>query len=181
LDEALATVREFVNAFPPEKTIHAYGTSGLRGMATSLDAQRPLVRLSTTTSVADDTVPPMLLFKDVASLHQRLVQSERHKDVKYLTGVTKSYEGYLMLRRDNAWDRVRPQLVQRMIHDAQERVMIEREEAGLKRLPPSRALSPHKMLGTRSRKRPAGAEKFIGEASYGKQLVAQLAAQRAAR
>ncbi|EIW76827.1 hypothetical protein CONPUDRAFT_168571 [Coniophora puteana RWD-64-598 SS2] len=71
-------------------------------------AQRPLVRMSTPSTIGDDTVPPLLTFRDLELLHHRLMAAGRRADVRYVTGVTKTYEGALKRRRD-AWMKAEPE------------------------------------------------------------------------
>lgn len=64
------------------------------------DGGRALVRLTSETELVDDSVPPFLTFKDVESLHHRLIAENRLIDVKYLTWLLKSYSGSLRKRRE---------------------------------------------------------------------------------
>ncbi|EJD54130.1 hypothetical protein AURDEDRAFT_180464 [Auricularia subglabra TFB-10046 SS5] len=105
LDDAMTLVRKFEYMYPPLNMREPLPMSPLRSMRTSLFGQQPIIRLSSTTQVADDTVPPMLLFSRVEVLHQRLLLKERVKDIKYLTWLTSAYKGSLEMRRDAAWGR----------------------------------------------------------------------------
>jgi hypothetical protein len=72
----------------------------MRSTRTVLVGTRPLVRMSSTVEVPDDTVPPLLTFIDVEVLHHRLVAAGRLDMVRFLTYWCKSYEGALRVRRD---------------------------------------------------------------------------------
>ena len=52
--------------------------------------------------VGDDTVPPMLTFRDVEALHLKLVMKENVKGVRSLTFVIESYAGSLRMRRKSS-------------------------------------------------------------------------------
>ncbi|KAH7105298.1 hypothetical protein BKA62DRAFT_689278 [Auriculariales sp. MPI-PUGE-AT-0066] len=106
LDDSLAIVEQFVAQYPPVNIASPLEISRLRIMRTSLLAPRPLVRLSTQTSVSDDAVPPMLLWSSVELLHQNLLIKERHEDIRKLTYITNAYKGMLTKRRDAALERV---------------------------------------------------------------------------
>lgn len=111
----MTLVRRFEHMYPPRALRNALPPSPLRGMTTNLTGLRPLVRLSSTTQVADDTVQPMMLFKRVHVLHQRLLLKERHKDIKHLTWLTSAYEGNVLMRRDAMWGRERWQVKARRL------------------------------------------------------------------
>jgi hypothetical protein len=49
--------------------------------------------------VDDDTVPPILVFTDVSSLHRALVQAQRISDINDLTYILHSYAGSVRDRR----------------------------------------------------------------------------------
>ncbi|KAI0092334.1 hypothetical protein BDY19DRAFT_884752 [Irpex rosettiformis] len=102
LDSALDHVRAFVEAYPPSAIREPMERSPLLSTRTSLVGGRPLVRLMNSAEVPDDTVPPLLTFTEIESLHHRLVVAGRVKDIKYLKWVCKSYEGALRARRDAA-------------------------------------------------------------------------------
>lgn len=101
-------VREFAEMYPPPRMRIPQELSHLRNTKMSLLAKQPLVRLSAPTDVADDTVPPMLLFPSVSLLHHRLVVAERPREIAYLTWLTTSYKAELTRRRDSAWVRTGP-------------------------------------------------------------------------
>lgn len=67
-----------------------------------LEAQRPLVRLTSSVEVPDDHVPPLLMFPDVEVLHHKLVAREASKEIEYLTYLCRAYEWALRRRRDVA-------------------------------------------------------------------------------
>ena len=50
----------------------------------------------------DDTVPPLITFRDVELLHHRLVDEGMERDIKYVTWLCKAYEWALRIRRDEA-------------------------------------------------------------------------------
>ena len=69
-------------------------------MRTVLVGHRPLVRMTSSTEVPDDHVPPLLMFRDVEVLHHRLVARGARKEIDYLKYLTKAYEWALRKRRD---------------------------------------------------------------------------------
>jgi len=69
-------------------------------MRTVLVGHRPLVRMTSSTEVPDDGVPPLLMFRDVEVLHHRLVAQGATKEIAYLKYLTKAYEWALRKRRD---------------------------------------------------------------------------------
>lgn len=93
-------VRDFVKTYPPSAIRTTPERPSLLSTRTSLVGARPLVRLMSSAEVPDDTVPPLLTFREVEALHHRLVAARREKDIKYLKWVCKSYEGALRARRD---------------------------------------------------------------------------------
>ena len=100
LDRAVEHVRAFVQMYPPSAIREATEKSPLSSTRTSLVGARPLVRLMSPVEVPDDTVPPLLTFTELESLHHRLVVAGREKDIRYLKWVCKAYEGALRVRRD---------------------------------------------------------------------------------
>lgn len=65
-----------------------------------LQGQRPLVRMTSTVEIPDDTVPPLLTFADLESLHHRLVAARRNDDIGYIKYICKTYEWSLRTRRN---------------------------------------------------------------------------------
>lgn len=125
LDKAMERVKLFAKEFPPGTllTLPTSTKPALRSTQTilansdqitktpavsapsassilSVIGGRPLVRLTSSTELVDDNVPPFLTFMDLRFLHQRLVVANRLNDVKYLTWVLKSYSGTLKMRRE---------------------------------------------------------------------------------
>lgn len=76
----------------------------MRASRTLLYANRPIVRLTSPTDVQDDRVPPLLTFRDLESLHGRLVEQgqRRKKEIGFVKWVSKAYEGHLRKRRERA-------------------------------------------------------------------------------
>ncbi len=93
-------MRAFVQKYPPKAVRQALPKHEIRSTRTVLEGTRPLVRLSSTLDIPDDTVPPLLTFPEVEVLHHRLVAKNRVDGIKYLKWVCKSYEGSLKMRRD---------------------------------------------------------------------------------
>ncbi|KAL0062028.1 hypothetical protein AAF712_011106 [Marasmius tenuissimus] len=101
LDEALNHVRSFTSQYPASLARSRVPSKpDYRSMRVSLEAARPLVRLTTSMDVPDDGVPPFLMFEDVEVLHHRLVAMGKTNDIGYLKYVCKSYEWALRVRRD---------------------------------------------------------------------------------
>ena len=100
LDRALDAVKAFVQKYPPSLIRQALPKHEIRSTRTVLEGARPLVRLSNTADIPDDTVPPLLTFPEVEILHQRLLGKNRVDGLKYLKWVCRSYEGSLKIRRD---------------------------------------------------------------------------------
>ncbi|KIY65484.1 hypothetical protein CYLTODRAFT_356765 [Cylindrobasidium torrendii FP15055 ss-10] len=103
IDESVEQLRAFVKAYPPRDVRQHNDKPVMRSMRTSLYAPRPLVRMSTTSSVPDGDVPPMLMFRDLDVLHHRLVAKEDVKRIDYVKWVCSAYEWALRVRRDNAF------------------------------------------------------------------------------
>jgi len=101
LDDALLHLAAFVQVYPPTNIREAPPLSPLRSTRTTLDAPRPLVRLTSAIDVPDDTVPPLLTFSDLELLHHRLVAAHDREGVDYVKWVCKAYEGSLRARREN--------------------------------------------------------------------------------
>ena len=101
VDRALDLVRSFFARYPPAAVRKPAPKAAFRSTRTVLVGARPLVRMSSSTEVPDDTVPPLLTFMDLEILHQRLV-ARKGKEIGYLKYVCKAYEGALRRRRDEA-------------------------------------------------------------------------------
>ncbi|KAF9513512.1 hypothetical protein BS47DRAFT_1393228 [Hydnum rufescens UP504] len=109
LDEALDLVKEFAVKYPPLDIRHPRPSQASttapappREYRTHLTGSRPLVRLTTNTYIADGTVPPHFIFRDIEILHHRLIVHNRLKDVGYLKWLQMSYQGALKKRREDA-------------------------------------------------------------------------------
>lgn len=99
---AVDHLKFFADRYPPHSMRKPAPKPALRGTRTVLDAARPLVRMTTSVELPDDTVPPLIMFKDVEILHHKLVAHERGRHIGYLTYLCKAYEGALRARRDAA-------------------------------------------------------------------------------
>ncbi|KAL1745339.1 hypothetical protein HDZ31DRAFT_63265 [Schizophyllum fasciatum] len=108
--QAVTQIRQFVERFPAS-AVRAHDPSlAARPTRTVLAGERPLVQNMARTDIPDDSVPPLLTFKDVEIVHHRLVDLTRslgpsiraraEKDIKYLKYVLKAYEWALRVRRD---------------------------------------------------------------------------------
>lgn len=102
LDRAMQHIKAFEAQYPPNHIRTPAPKTALRSTRTSLMGSRPLVRMTSETEVPDDHVPPLMLFRDLAVLHHRLMDEGRTKDIKYVTYLSKSYEWALRVRRDAA-------------------------------------------------------------------------------
>jgi hypothetical protein len=102
VDRALDIVRSFVERYPPPAVRVPAPKPAFRSTRTALVGARPLVRMTSSTEVPDDTVPPLLTFSDVEILHHRLVSERKLREIGYLKYVCKAYEGALRARRDTA-------------------------------------------------------------------------------
>jgi len=100
IDRAVEHVKTFCKRYPPADIRKPAPKPAMRSTRTALVGARPLVRMSSTVEVPDDTVPPLLTFMDVEILHHRLAAAGKLEAVRYLTYVCKSYEGALRMRRD---------------------------------------------------------------------------------
>ncbi|EJD05047.1 uncharacterized protein FOMMEDRAFT_105285 [Fomitiporia mediterranea MF3/22] len=115
LDRAMQLVRSFETIYTPRAvaspalspSYHEKNNRRLKSASSLLVAKRPLVRLTTTTEVQDDTVPPLLTPRDLELLHHRLVVAaagasgrDRKADIDFLTYLGNAYMGSLRKRRD---------------------------------------------------------------------------------
>jgi len=101
LDQALSHLHSFCARYPPSSVRQPASKPAMRATRTSLVGARPLVRLTSATELPDDTVPPLLTFKDLELLHHRLAAAGR-SEVGYIKYVAKSYIWALRVRRDEA-------------------------------------------------------------------------------
>ncbi|KDQ11236.1 hypothetical protein BOTBODRAFT_35536 [Botryobasidium botryosum FD-172 SS1] len=99
------------------KLLHSKSKTPIFSSSTSLITPRtappaPLVRLSTDTHIPDDVVPPHLRFRDVETVHHRLVvladgrgapAEWARRELGWLTWAVKGYEGNLKMRRERSW------------------------------------------------------------------------------
>lgn len=108
MEKALDLLQYFVRRYPPSSIRTPSEKLYLRSTRTVLTAPRPLVRMTTTTDVPDDGVPPLLTFNDLEVLHHRLVAFEMHKEVGYVKWVANAYEWMLRVRRDEGFRRKTP-------------------------------------------------------------------------
>ncbi|KAH9922200.1 uncharacterized protein B0H18DRAFT_1018488 [Fomitopsis serialis] len=99
---ALDVVQSFAARYPPGRLLRVEPKHPLRSSRSVLEGARPLVRLSSSVDIPDDTVPPLLTFTDLEVLHSRLVRSDDKASIRYVKWLCKTYEGYLRRRRDAA-------------------------------------------------------------------------------
>ncbi|TDL26915.1 hypothetical protein BD410DRAFT_763106 [Rickenella mellea] len=102
VDEALQLVRQFERTYPPHRVKTPTPKPEMRSTRAVLFAARPLIRFTSSTDIPDDSVPPLLTFRDLEFLHQRLVLYGRTADLAYLKYISKAYEGALRRRRDRS-------------------------------------------------------------------------------
>ncbi|KAL0952457.1 hypothetical protein HGRIS_006725 [Hohenbuehelia grisea] len=102
LDRALEHVHSFFQLYPPSSLRGAPPKPQWRSTSTALKDSRPLVRLTSSVEIPDDTVPPLLTFDDLEILHHRLVAAGRELEVGKLKYMSKAYEFALRARRDAA-------------------------------------------------------------------------------
>ena len=100
LDEAIEYVKTFFQRYPPSSIKQVHPKPALRSTRTVLVGERPLVRLTSTVDMTDNTVPPLLTFSDLEVLHHKLVSAERVDEIGFVKYVCKAYEGALRIRRD---------------------------------------------------------------------------------
>ncbi|CAA7262078.1 unnamed protein product [Cyclocybe aegerita] len=102
LDRALTHLRSFAAKYPPTTIRMPSPKYAFQSTRTSLQAARPLVRMTSATEVPDDHVPPLMTFRDLEVLHHRLIDEERPRDIGYVTWLCKAYQGSLRMRRDGS-------------------------------------------------------------------------------
>ncbi|TRM63312.1 hypothetical protein BD626DRAFT_402875 [Schizophyllum amplum] len=109
--KAVAQLRLFTERYPASAVQTHNPSLATRSTRTALLAtDRPVVRSLSRTEIPDDTVPPLLTFKDVEIVHHRLVNLTRSlgpsiraraaKDIKFLNYTVKAYEWALRNRRN---------------------------------------------------------------------------------
>ncbi len=99
----MAHLRSFVERYPPSaiRDPLTIQKPAMRATRTSLVADRPLVRLTSTVEVPDGHIPPLLVWRDLEVLHHRMVGMRgKEKDIAYIKYVCKAYEWALRVRRD---------------------------------------------------------------------------------
>ena len=92
-------VEDFYRRFPPANARPPPPKEVYDSFKPTLeDVGRPTIRLTTPHEIPDDTVPPILRFRDVEILHQRLVLAEATQTINRLTWMLKNYDGALRTR-----------------------------------------------------------------------------------
>ncbi|KAG6820392.1 hypothetical protein H0H93_001162 [Arthromyces matolae] len=102
VDRAMERLRAFAARYPPSEVRPSTPKPAMRSTRTVLTADRPLVRLTSAIEVPDDHVPPLIMFDDLEVLHHRLVARRSFADIKYITWLSKAFEGALRARRNAA-------------------------------------------------------------------------------
>lgn len=98
--EALSLVEKFTELYPPNEIAKPFAPKDpADSNRVLLEGPRPLVRLSSVIEIGDDTVPPMLTFRDVEVLHHRFVVEEDEKALAKLTYHVRSYQGAIRSRK----------------------------------------------------------------------------------
>ncbi|KIJ47256.1 hypothetical protein M422DRAFT_164275 [Sphaerobolus stellatus SS14] len=100
LDEAVAILHEFISLYPPAYVKEPLPKDPRRSNRVILFGDKPLVRLTEPTTVAEDRISPFLTFRDIEVLHGRCVRKGRKEDIQFITWVGKAYEGSLRRKRD---------------------------------------------------------------------------------
>jgi hypothetical protein len=100
----MSLVRSFERKYPPSASKTNLHSSMPMDSSISLTGRQTLVKMSQRSLVDDDSVPPTLVFTDVATLHNLLVRKERVDDIRYLTWLLHAYAGAVRDRRGmNLW------------------------------------------------------------------------------
>ncbi|KAJ6578876.1 hypothetical protein DFH09DRAFT_1361225 [Mycena vulgaris] len=102
VERALDHIKAFAERYPPAHLFERAPKASFRSTRTVLVGARPLVRLTSTTEVPDDNVPPLLMFQDLEILHHRLVATSNVPGIAYIKYLSKAYEWALRGRRDAA-------------------------------------------------------------------------------
>ncbi|KZT37148.1 hypothetical protein SISSUDRAFT_1048902 [Sistotremastrum suecicum HHB10207 ss-3] len=98
--EAMELVETFTRMYPPKDVAEPFAPKEpIDSNRVLLEGLRPLVRFSSITEIGDDTVPPMLTFRDVEVLHHRFVIEEDEKALGRLTYHCRSYQGAIRARK----------------------------------------------------------------------------------
>jgi hypothetical protein len=100
-DEALKAVYRFFERYPPKELRNPPPLEAYDSTRTVLISNKPLVRLIMQHEIGDDTIPPILEFRDVEALHQRLVINDDKKAIRSLNYVLTCYTASLRTRRKN--------------------------------------------------------------------------------
>ncbi|KIM29206.1 hypothetical protein M408DRAFT_23013 [Serendipita vermifera MAFF 305830] len=99
LDDAMALVRRFEEIYPPSDAKANLSPEMPTESRVVLAGARTLVRTNPRGLIDDDSVPPILAFTDVATLHKALLHAQRSEDVGYLTYLLHAYAGGVRDRR----------------------------------------------------------------------------------
>ena len=102
----MATLHHFVALYPPDAIATRQPRAPLRPTGGELFSVRPLVQTTAPMEVADDSVPPFILFPDLADLHRVVSAYGNPKDCKYITWLTRKTETLLRKRRARTWNDV---------------------------------------------------------------------------
>ncbi|VDC07242.1 unnamed protein product [Peniophora sp. CBMAI 1063] len=100
IPRSLDSIRSFVARYPPSNARVPALQPDYRSPRVRLHAARPLVRLTSATDVADDTVPPQLTWPDLDVVHHRCVVAGRADGVRYIKWVCHAYRGAVKVRRE---------------------------------------------------------------------------------
>lgn len=100
IPRSMDSIRSFVARYPPSNARVPAAQPEYRSPRVRLHAPRPLVRLTSATDVADDTVPPQLTWPDLDVVHHRCVVAGRTDGVKYIKWVCHAYRGAVKVRRE---------------------------------------------------------------------------------
>ena len=93
-------MRQFFQTYPPRAVKQANPRPELRSTRVLLTGARPLVRLTTPVEIPDDTVPPLLSFPELQTLHAKLVDAVDKSVIAYVKYVCVSYRGALRRRKE---------------------------------------------------------------------------------
>lgn len=95
----MALVHQFEERFPASDAKANLSPDMPVESRVALAGPRTLIKANPRGLVDDDSVPPILVFTDVAALHKALLQARRTKDIGYLTYLLHSYAGGVRDRR----------------------------------------------------------------------------------
>src|SRR5271169_598527 len=99
IDDAMDLVRLFEKTYPPSDSKSNLCPDMPTGSRVVLEGPRTLLKVTPRGLIDDDSVPPILVFTDVAPLHKALLQKTRTKDLGYLTYLLHAYAGGVRDRR----------------------------------------------------------------------------------